>query len=142
MAHYAILDENNFVTNVLTGRHEYEVVDGISDWEAYYGDFYNQTCKRTSYTSYAGKRRNPETGNPVDEPAFRKNYGSVGFFYDAERDAFIPPKPFNSWILNESTCLWDAPVAMPEIDTNDPKIYSWNEETLKWDSTPILPPEE
>jgi hypothetical protein len=138
MAHYALLDENNVVTNVITGRHEDEVVDGISDWEAYYGDLHNQTCKRTSYTSYAGKRINPETGDPVDEPAFRKNYGSVGFFYDAERDAFISPKPFASWILNESTCLWDAPVARPAFDPEDKNFYTWNEETLSWDATPIL----
>ena len=58
----------------------------------------------------------------------RKNYAGIGFTYDAGRDAFIPPKPFASWTLNESTCLWDAPVAMP----NDGKIYTWNESTTSW----------
>ena len=142
MAHYALLDENNFVTNVIVGRHEHEVVDGISDWEAYYGDFHNQVCKRTSYTSYAGKRINPETGAPVDEPAFRKNYGSVGFFYNAEKDAFIPPKPYQSWILDEETCIWEAPIVRPTIDPENPHFYTWNEETLSWDATPIIRDED
>jgi len=60
---------------------------------------------------------------------FRKNYANVGFTYDAIRDAFIPPKPYNSWVLNEDTCLWGAPVAKPDDD----KMYTWNEETQAWD---------
>jgi hypothetical protein len=59
----------------------------------------------------------------------RKNFASKGFTYDETRDAFIPPKPFNSWILNEDTCLWNAPVAIPQDDN----IYTWNEQTLSWD---------
>jgi hypothetical protein len=59
----------------------------------------------------------------------RKNYAGIGFTYDSNRDAFIPPKPFNSWILNEQTCNWEAPVARP----NDNNIYKWNEETLNWE---------
>jgi hypothetical protein len=60
---------------------------------------------------------------------FRKNYAGIGYQYDQQRDAFIPPKPFNSWILNEDTCLWNAPVAMPINDNR----YTWNEQTLSWD---------
>ena len=90
MAHYAFLDENNIVTEVITGRHEDEVVDSISDWETYYEDFRGQVCKRTSYN-----------GN------IRKNYAGIGYSYDAERDAFIPPKPEEgNWELDEKTCRW------------------------------------
>ncbi len=100
MAHYAFLDENNIVTEVIPGRHEYEVVDNISNWETYYGEFRGQTCKRTSYN-----------GN------IRKNYAGIGYSYDEVRDAFIRPKPIDftdengvsfTYELNEDTCLWDS----------------------------------
>jgi len=78
--------------------------------------------KQTSYNTIAGIHT--KGGTP-----FRKNHAGIGYTYDENRDAFIPPKPFNSWLLNESTCLWNAPVAMP-IDDNK---YSWNESTLTWD---------
>jgi hypothetical protein len=93
MAHYAFLDENNTVTEVIVGRHEYEVVDGISDWEAHYAEFRGQVCKRTSYN-----------GN------YRKNYAGIGFTYDAERNAFIAPKAncHPEEALNEETCIWDC----------------------------------
>jgi len=90
MAHYAFLDKDNIVTEVITGRNEHEVVDGISDWETYYGNFRGQKCVRTSYN-----------GN------IRKNYAGIGFTYDESRDAFIPPKPEGNWALNEETCLWE-----------------------------------
>ena len=111
MAHYAFLDNNNTVTEVIAGRDEYETVDGISDWEAYYGEFRNQRCVRTSYN-----------GN------IRKNYAGIGFVYDEGRDAFIPLQPFPSWVLNETTCLWDAPVPYPD----DGQPYSWDEDTVSW----------
>ncbi len=113
MAHYAFLDENNIVTEVITGRNEDEVVDGISDWEAYYSDFRDQPCVRTSYN-----------GN------IRKNFAGVGFTYDADRDAFIPPKPFDSWVLDEETCNWEAPVPYPETEDGD--YYTWDEATTSW----------
>jgi hypothetical protein len=93
MAHYAFLDENNIVTEVIVGRHEYEVVDGISDWEAHYGEFRGQVCKRTSYN-----------GN------YRKNYAGIGFTFDAARDAFIAPKSncHDEETLNEDTCVWEC----------------------------------
>ena len=114
MAHYAFLDENNIVTEVIVGRNEDETVDGISDWEAYYGEFRGQTCVRTSYN-----------GN------IRKNYAGIGFSYDAERDAFISPKPYPSWLLVEETAQWEAPVPYPE----DGLMYSWNEEIIDWEAT-------
>jgi hypothetical protein len=76
---------------------------------------------QTSYNTHGGQH--PE-GRPL-----RKNYAGVGYSYDAVRDAFIPPKPFESWLLNDETCLWDAPVAMP----TDGKAYAWNEATQSWD---------
>lgn len=76
---------------------------------------------QTSYNTHGGVHKNG--GTPL-----RKNFAGIGYTYDAQRDAFIPPKPFASWILNESTCLWDAPVPMP----NDGKPYKWDESTLSW----------
>jgi len=108
MAHYAFLDENNIVTEVIVGKDE---TDLSEDWEQFYGAIRNQVCKRTSYS---GK--------------MRKNYAGIGYTYDAVRDAFIAPQPFASWVLNEQTCRWEAPVPMP----TDGKMYSWDEATLTW----------
>lgn len=121
MAHYAFLDDNNIVTQVIVGRNEDEVVDGISDWEAYYGEFHSQRCVRTSYNTKGGIHENG--GTP-----FRKNYAGIGFTYDESRDAFIPPQPYPSWVLNEDSCRWDAPVAQPD----DGQFYVWDEDTTSW----------
>ena len=110
MAHYAFLDENNIVTEVITGIHETELIEGL-DTENWYGNFRGQTCKRTSYN-----------GN------IRKNYAGVGMFYDEERDAFIAPQPYASWVLDEATCRWEAPIPYPEDEGN----YIWDEETTDW----------
>lgn len=121
MAHYAFLDDNNIVTEVIVGRNENEVVDGISDWETHYGEFRGQRCVRTSYNTQGGVHENG--GTP-----FRKNYAGIGFTYDEGRDAFIPPQPFPSWVLNEDTCMWDSPVPYP----NDGQVYEWDEDTVSW----------
>jgi hypothetical protein len=118
MAHYAFLDENNIVTEVIVGKNEGE--EGI-DWEQHYGAFRGQPCKRTSYNTYGGVHSGG--GTP-----YRKNYAGIGFTFDAERDAFIPPKPYASWLLNEDSCLWNAPVPYPD----DGKRYQWDEATLSW----------
>ena len=81
----------------------------------------NAIWKQTSYNTRGGIHING--GTP-----FRKNHAGIGYIYDSNRDAFIPPKPFNSWILNETTCNWDAPVAY----SNDGQLYNWNEQTLSW----------
>ena len=78
--------------------------------------------KQTSYNTKAGVHT--EGGIP-----FRKNHAGIGYIYDEDRDAFIPPKPYKSWILNENTCLWNAPVTKPQ----DNNMYNWNESTLTWD---------
>jgi hypothetical protein len=124
MAHYAFLDENNVVIEVIVGKNEGE--DGV-DWEAHYGAFRGQTCKRTSYNTHGGIH----SGGGIP---FRKNYAGIGYTYDAERDAFIPPRPYASWVLDEQTCLWNAPVAKPaDAGTGEPpKRYSWDEATTSW----------
>ena len=121
MAHYAYLDQNNIVTMIIVGKNENEEP---GNWEEYYG------AKRTSYNTRGGLYYNPITNQPdIDQSkSFRKNYAGIGYTYDADKDAFIPPKIHNSWILNENTCLWEAPILYP----NDGQMYVWNEETLSW----------
>ena len=129
MAHYAFLDNNNIVTEVIVGKDEGE--EGIN-WEQKYSEIRNLKCKRTSYNTRGGVHK--LSGTP-----FRKNYAGIGYSYNQIRDAFIPPKPHASWTLNEETCLWEAPTPIPEDEGtgNPPKRYSWDEITLSWvDVTP------
>lgn len=118
MAHYAFLDENNIVTMVISGKDE---GDGPYDWEEFYGNELGQRCKRTSYNTYAGQHLSG--GTP-----YRKNYAGYGFYYDEQRDAFIPPKPYSSWVLNEDTCRWDPPIPQPA----DGKAYQWDDNLINW----------
>jgi hypothetical protein len=120
MAYYAFLDENNIVTEVITGIDENELIDDLSP-ETWYGNFRNQVCKRTSYNTIGNIHL-------LEGIPFRKNYAGIGYTYDEQRDAFIAPKPFESWILNETTCLWESPIPYP----NDSKMYYWNETTQEW----------
>ena len=121
MAHFAKLDENNLVLQVIV------VADSDAPTEAE-GQIFLQnlykttdTYKQTSYNTYGGVHATG--GTP-----FRKNYAGVGYTYDASKDAFIPPKPYNSWTLNEDTCQWDAPVTYPD----DGKGYVWKEDSRTW----------
>ena len=114
MAHYAFIDENNIVTEVIVGRDEWEVVDGISDWEEHYGQFRGQRCLRTSLN-----------GN------IRKTFARVGSRYDETTDSFVLPAPFPSWELN-SELDWVAPTLYPEDDT---KLYDWREDERSWVAT-------
>lgn len=120
MANYAFLDENNIVTEVISGTDETELLDGIEP-EIWYGDFRKQACKRTSYNTRSNIHLEGK------EP-FRGNYASIGYLYDEINDVFIPPQPFVSWTLNQETWQWDAPVTYPESGN----IYSWDEESLNW----------
>ena len=115
MAHFAKLDENNVVTFVTVGRQEDDGKE--ADLCARTGDVY----KQTSYNTHGGVHA--LGGTPL-----RKNYAGIGYTYDPVRDAFVPPRPYASWVLNETTCLWDAPVAYPD----DGKRYSWDEATTSW----------
>ena len=112
MSHFAQIDENGTVIQVLVI--EQDVIDTGA-----FGD--PASWIQTSYNTRAGQH--VLGGTPL-----RKNYAGIGFTYDAVRDAFIPPKPFNSWVLNEDTCQWDSPISMP----NDGKQYRWDEATTSW----------
>jgi len=116
MAHWAELDENNIVTRVLVGSNE-DPDEGYQ-WLI---DNLGGTWVKTSYNTQGGVHS--LGGTPL-----RKNYAGIGYSYDSGRDAFIPPKPFNSWLLNEDTCLWDAPTPYP----TDGQMYSGVEEDLNW----------
>jgi hypothetical protein len=118
MAHYALLNMNNIVTEVISGRDE---GDSNINWELYYQNKYNQICKRTSYNTIAGEHRNGKT-------PFRKNYAGIGFTYNYNKDAFIPPKPYDSWVLNDETCNWESPIKTPI----EGKEYQWDEDNKKW----------
>lgn len=126
MAHYAILDANNVVINVITGVDE--GTDGI-DWEEFYG------AKRTSYNTYGGVYY-VKAGEPAEDQskAFRKNYACIGGTYDPVRDAFLYPKPDGpDWVLNEDTCLWEGPPDPVELPPPAPPYeYTWDEETQSW----------
>ena len=116
MAHYAFLDENNTVTEVIVG-----LDDAGTDWEAHYAAFRGQPCKQTSYNTYGGAHA--LGGTPL-----RKNFAGIGYTYDAQRDAFIPPSPYPSWVLVDATCLWEAPVPKP----TDGQLYEWDEIAGQW----------
>ena len=121
MAHFAELDANNVVLRVIVvGNKDTADANGVEKEHigaAFCERLFGGTWKQTSYN-----------GNK------RKNYAGIGYTYDAGRDAFIPPKPYNSWVLVESTCQWEAPVPMPaDAGTGEPpKMYSWDEATTSW----------
>jgi len=125
MAHYAFLDENNLVTEVIVGIDETELIEGL-DTETWYGNFRGKTCKRTSYNTVGNVHK--ENGTP-----FRKNYAGIGYSYSETLDAFIPPQPYPSWILDEEECKWNSPVQQPVFDPENPIFYIWNEELLNWE---------
>lgn len=118
MAHFAQLDENNVVTQVIVVHNNELMFNGVeteSKGVEFCQRLFGGVWKQTSYN-----------GN------MRKNFAGIGYTYDAGRDAFIPPKPYNSWSLNETTCVWEAPVAYP----NDGKNYTWNEASTNWVEVP------
>jgi len=117
MAHFAKLGVGNIVEQVIV------ISNDVATTEQAGSDFINKlyntrdVWKQTSYNNN-----------------IRKNYAGIGYSYDQTRDAFIPPKPFNSWILNEDTCLWNAPVAIPTTELEDNQYYSWNESIKNWET--------
>lgn len=126
MAHYALLDENNIVTGVISGVDENEtsnLPDEFDSWEEFYSDFLGCSVKRTSYNTHRGS-------HDLGGTPFRKNYASKGFTYDSTKDAFIPPKPtgFDSWVYDEATGDWKAPTTYP----TDDKSYYWDEDSTSW----------
>ena len=117
MAHYAFLDRNNVVTEVIPGKNEGE--DGV-DWEQWYGNFRGQVCKRTSYNTIGNFHKNG--GSP-----YRGNYAGIGYEYRENIDAFVPPQPFPSWTL-DANFVWQPPVTMPTDG-----LYIWNETNQTWE---------
>ena len=120
MAHFAELDDNNVVIQVIVG-----IGEEYGDGEVIYQQETGRVWKKTSYNTRGGVH---ETGGTP----FRKNYAGIGYVYDSVRDAFIPPKPYASWILDEDTCLWNAPTPMP----TDGQSYYWVEDDLNWQVIP------
>ena len=118
MAHFAEIDESNTVVRVLVvpdaqeGRGQEYLADDLG---------LGGTWKKTSYNTQGGV-------HALGGTPYRKNYAGIGYTFDAVKDAFIAPKPYASWVLDEATCTWQAPVAMP----NDDKMYRWDEETTSW----------
>lgn len=127
MAHYAVINSDNIVTQVFVGKNEDE---GAMNWESYYSQGIDGYVLRTSYNTRGGVHYDAETNEPSEDQskAFRKNYAGIGYSYDVTRNAFIPPRPFESWNLNEESCLWEPPIPMPE----DNKAYVWNEDAQAW----------
>ena len=115
MAHFAELNQNNEVLRVVVvDNRDTSDASGVERehiGQAHLEKILGGVWRQTSYNA-----------------TMRKNYAGVGYTYDSQRDAFVPPKPFNSWILNETTCQWQAPVTMPQ----DGKMYAWNEQTTSW----------
>ncbi len=125
MGHFAKVS-NGIVTRVIVAEADFFnnfVDDSPGQWI------------QTSYNTRGGVHCQPNTNEPSDDQskALRKNYAGIGYTYDATKNAFIPPQPFNSWTLNEDTCLWDSPVPYPE----DGKLYKWNEELVNWEEVII-----
>lgn len=118
MAHFAKIDENNIVTQVL-------VIDQETINTGHFGDpsSFIQTSYNTRGGVHYGEDGQPDNGTPL-----RKNYAGIGHIYDSQRDAFYAPQPYASWTLNEDTCYWEPPTPMP----TDGKLYTWDEDTLSW----------
>lgn len=119
MAHYAFLDDQNIVTEVIVGIDE--DADDI-DYEVFYGNIRGQVCKRTSYNTFKNIHSNGKT-------PFRGTYAGIGFRYDPDTDKFYPLSPFASWVFNEADYEWEPPIAMPD----DGMIYRWDEDSISWE---------
>jgi hypothetical protein len=126
MAHWAELNEENYVVNVTVGNNN----DPEEGYQWLMENIGGRWVK-TSYNTYGGVYYDNQTREPAEDQskALRKNYAAIGFKYDEDLDAFIPPKPYDKWSLNEDTCLWEAPIPMP----NDGEKYWWNDNKGVWE---------
>lgn len=137
MARFAQINENNIVTQII-------IIDNInapdprpenseSLGKLFIKNILNLSGEwlQTSYNTLGGVHYDPETKLPSEDQSksFRKNYAGIGYFYDSSLDAFIPPRPYESWVLDEESCLWNSPIPYPD----DGNIYFWNEENQSWD---------
>jgi len=121
MAHFAEVDENNIVTRVIVAEQDFINSGAVGD---------SSNWIQTSYNTKGGVHYTPNSNESDGGVALRMNYAGIGYSYDEDRDAFIPAKPYDSWLLDEQTCTWEAPVPYP----NDDNMYEWNEETQAWDA--------
>jgi hypothetical protein len=138
MAHYAKVSNNNIVEQVVVVSNEDTLDENGNENEILGIQFLKNLLGldtnwlKTSYNTKGGIYRDSITNEPLEDQskAFRKNYAQIGYIYDEQRDAFIPPKPYPSWILNEFSCLWEAPIPRPTGNN----FYKWNEETQSWNA--------
>ena len=136
MAYFAKLNNNNIVQEIISVNDKILLDNEGNEIEKKGIDFLNSLYKKeykwkkTSFNTIKGVHYTGITPSENQSKSFRKNFAKPGYVYDEERDAFIPPKPFNSWILNENTCGWEAPIQKPISDDNF--IYVWNEDILNW----------
>lgn len=119
MASFAKIDDNNIVVEVIRASQEFIDSGAVGDPSKWI---------QTSYNTRGGIHYHPNSNVPTGFAGIRKNFAGKGYTYDPARDAFIEPKPYESWVLNENTCQWEAPV--PRSDPN--KLYTWDEENLRW----------
>ena len=132
MASFAKIENNIVITVVSVVNEVLKDSNGIEQEQLginFLKTLYNEPnaiWKQTSYNTHGGVHTNGGT-------AFRKNFAGIGYSYDEDRDAFIPPKQYKSWVLNEATCLWESPIPMPTEQLEENQYYSWNESTLTWD---------
>lgn len=141
MPHYALLDENNVVVRVINSlideNDTSNLAEEFSSWEEFYGNFLGGTCKRTSINTFQNQHLAlNETGDDyvlsdTQEKAFRGNYAGVGFTYNETEDIFLPPKPYNSWVLDTDNAKWKAPLDYPD----DGETYIWNESAYQADNS-------
>jgi hypothetical protein len=136
MGYFAKIDENNFVSDVhCVVNHVFTIneIENESIAANFLNNLFNVNCiwKQTSFNTRGGIHYQSYNNTPSinQSKALRKNCAGIGYYYDSIRDAFIPPKPFPSWTLNEDSCLWQSPIPYP----NDGKMYQWNEETGNWE---------
>lgn len=134
MGYFAKLDKNNFVIDIHSVNNDVFTINYIEN-ENIAADFLNNLhnvnniWKKTSYNTLGGIHYTNSAPSLDQSKAFRKNYAGIGYYYDTIRDAFIPPKPFPSWTLDEFSCLWQSPIPYP----NNGKLYQWNEKTGNWE---------
>lgn len=127
MSHFAQIDNNNTVTQVIVAEQDFINSGAVGDPGRWI---------QTSYNTRGGVHYGND-GQPDGGTALRKNYAGIGYTYDATMDAFIPPQPYPSWVLNSDSGLWDAPIPNP----NDGKLYTWDEEGQKWVEAVLAPTE-
>jgi hypothetical protein len=135
MGHYAKINQDNIVEQVIVANQEFINSGAVGDASQWI---------QTSYNTRGGVHYKPDSNEPSGQPGLRKNYAGIGYIYDKKRDAFYSPSPFPSWVLDEDTCHWQAPIPLPsdsgEVVDGILRIYNWNEEDKKWDLIKLDPP--